>query len=187
MIECFLEGGGPAYELARLHYIGWSQYGELVTQLSEKIASTGEQFDLVIGIARGGIPVAMCVADRLGSKIDFINVKSYTDVGERTKPKILSTITEKISEKRVLVVDDLVDGGATMESISEYLMAEKPRLIKTAVLFTKPWSTFSPDFYLKVVDTWIVFPYEKGEVRRSQGKRQRPLVSAVELQRAQSP
>lgn len=166
--------------MPRLRYIGWSQYGELVTQLSEDVATSGERFDLVIGIARGGIPVAMVVADKLGTKVDFINVKSYTDVGERTKPKILSTITERIAGKKVLVVDDLVDGGATMESISEYLMTEKPRSIKTAVLFTKPWSSFSPDFFLKVVDSWIVFPYERGEVRRSLGnRRQRQLVSAV--------
>ena len=166
--------------MARLRYIGWSQYGDLVTRLSEDVASSGERFDLVIGIARGGIPVAMVVADRLGTKVDFINVKSYTDVGERIKPKILSTITEKIAEKNVLVVDDLVDGGATMESISEYLMKEKPRSIKTAVLFTKPWSTFIPNFSLKVVDSWIVFPYERGEVRRSlENRRQKQLVSVV--------
>jgi hypoxanthine phosphoribosyltransferase len=165
--------------LPRLNYISWSQYGELVTRLAEKVAASGEHFDLVIGIARGGMPVAMVVADTLGVKVDFLNVKSYTDVGERVKPKILSTITEKIAGKRVLVVDDLVDGGATMESITEHILSQDPRSAKTAVLFTKPWSTFAPDFSLRVVDSWIVFPYERGEVRRSREvKKQRQLVSA---------
>jgi len=166
--------------LPRLNYVTWSQYGELVTKLAENVAASGERFDLVIGIARGGMPVAMVVADKLGIKVDFLNVKSYTDVGERVKPKILSTITENILDKRVLVVDDLVDGGATMESITEYLSAQNPSLIKTAVLFTKPWSTFSPDFSLRVVDNWVVFPYERGEVRRSRAqKRQQTLVPAA--------
>lgn len=166
--------------MARLRYLGWAQYGELVSQLSEQVALSDEKFDLVIGIARGGLPVAMVVADRLATKVDFINVKSYTDVGERTKPKILSTITERISGKRILIVDDLIDGGATMKSITEYLQKEKPRSMRTAVLFTKPWSTFVPDFYIKVVDSWIVFPYERGEVRRSlENRRQKQLVSAV--------
>jgi hypoxanthine phosphoribosyltransferase len=166
--------------LPRLNYVSWSQYGELVTKLAENVAASGERFDLVIGIARGGIPIAMVVADKLGIKVDFLNVKSYTDVGERVKPKILSTITEKIADKRVLVVDDLVDGGATMESITEYLSTQSPSDMKTAVLFTKPWSTFTPDFSLKVVDNWIVFPYERGEVRRSRAqKKQQTLVPAA--------
>lgn len=151
-----------------------------MTKLAENVAASGERFDLVIGIARGGMPVAMVVADRLGIKVDFLNVKSYTDVGERVKPKILSTITEKIADKRILVVDDLVDGGATMESITEYLSAQHPSTMKTAVLFTKPWSTFAPDFYLKEVDNWVVFPYERGEVRRSRAqKKQQTLVPAT--------
>jgi hypoxanthine phosphoribosyltransferase len=163
--------------LPKLRYLSWAQYGELVTRLADEVDASGEKFDLVIGIARGGLPVAMVVADRLGSKVDFINVKSYTDVGERVKPKILTTIVERISDKRVLVVDDLVDGGETMETVTGYFALDKPRLMKTAVLFTKPWSTFVPDFSLQTVDTWVVFPYERGEVRRSRIQvRQKALV-----------
>ena len=163
--------------MSRLHYMTWAQYGEAVTELAEKVVATGKKFDLVIGIARGGIPVAMVVADQLGTRIDFLNVKSYTDVGERVKPRILTTITEEISGKRVLLVDDLVDGGATMETVTRYLQSEGPKSLKTAVLYTKPWSTFRPDYALEVVDSWIVFPYERGEVRRSRSpKRQRQLV-----------
>lgn len=157
--------------MPKLRFLSWSQYGELVTKLSDEVASGGERFDLVIGIARGGIPVAMVVSDRLGTKVDFINVKSYTDVGERVKPRILTTITERITEKRVLVVDDLVDGGETMETVTRYLETERPLVMKTAVLFTKPWSSFVPDFSLQTVDTWVVFPYERGEVRRSRTQR----------------
>jgi hypoxanthine phosphoribosyltransferase len=166
--------------LPRLNYVTWSQYGEMVTKLADAVAASGERFDLAIGIARGGMPVAMVVADRLGIKVDFLNVKSYTDIGERTKPKILSTITEEIKDKRVLVIDDLVDGGATMESITEYLRAQNPKSLKTAVLFTKPWSTFTPDYSLRVVDNWVVFPYERGEVKRSRAqKKQQTLVPAA--------
>ena len=162
--------------MPKLRYLSWAQYGELVTKLADSVNASGEKFDLVVGIARGGIPVAMVVSDRLGSKIDFLNVKSYTDVGERVKPKILTTIIENISGKRVLVVDDLVDGGETMETVTQYLSAEKPRALRTAVLFTKLWSAFVPDFSLQTVDTWVVFPYERGEVRRSRTqKRQRAL------------
>jgi len=184
-LEGFLDGHRGPGQLPKLRYLSWGQYGELVTRLADEVDSSGEKFDLVVGIARGGIPVAMAVADRIGSKVDFINVKSYTDVGERVKPRILTTIIERITGKRVLVVDDLVDGGETMETVTKYFGSEKPRVMKTAVLFTKPWSTFVPDFSLQTVDTWVVFPYERGEVRRSRTqRRQKELVPEPRPKRA---
>jgi len=176
-LKAFLVRPGGAAQLTRFHYVTWTEYGEMVTKLAEDIASSGKRYDLVVGIARGGIPVAMVVADRLGTRIDFLNVKSYTDVGERVKPRILTTITEDILGKRVLLVDDLVDGGDTMETVTRYLDSKGPKTLRTAVLFTKPWSTFRPDYSLRVVDSWVVFPYERGEVRRSKSpKRQKELV-----------
>jgi len=166
--------------LPKLRYLSWAQYGDLVAKLASEVESSREKFDLVVGIARGGIPVAMVISDRLGCKVDFINVKSYTDVGERVKPRILTTIIERIAGKRVLVVDDLIDGGDTMDTVTKYLAAEKPYGMKTAVLFTKPWSAFVPDYSLQTVDTWVVFPYERGEVRRSRSQSaQKELVPAA--------
>lgn len=152
--------------MVRFLYITWSAYGERVSSLARKVLSSHKKFDLVVGVARGGIPVAMFVADRLGVKIDIINVKSYLGVGKRLQPKIVSTLTEAVQGKNVLVVDDLVDEGETMATIISYLNSERPRQINTAVLFKKPWSKFKPDFYLETLDKWVVFPWEHGEVKR---------------------
>ena len=152
--------------MPRLRHIGWSEYGRLLDKLAKAVTADRVKFDLVIGVARGGIPVAMVVSDRLGAKVDFINVKSYDGIGTRTKPRILTTITENLRGERVLLVDDIVDQGDTMRAVTEYLRANSPAEIKTAALFTKPWSTVEPDFSLGVVESWVVFPYERGEVRR---------------------
>jgi len=152
--------------LTELRYISWSEYGNLAEALAEKVRSRGERFDLVIGIARGGLPVAMVVSDRLGVRIDFINVKSYEGIAQRRTPKIVSTLTEEMKGKNVLVVDDLVDQGDTMEVVRQYLNGQDPRLLEVAVLFKKPWSKIEPEYYLEVVDKWIVFPFELGEVNR---------------------
>jgi uncharacterized protein len=113
-LECFLEAGRLWSQLDRLSHISWERYGDFVTRLAQVLLSSGKAFDLVVGIARGGVPVAMVVSDSLGTKFDFINVKSYTGIGERGRPRILSTLTESIRGKRVLLVDDLIDGGSTM-------------------------------------------------------------------------
>jgi len=152
--------------LTEFRYISWPEYGNLAQALAEKVRSRGVSFDLVIGIARGGMPVAMVVSDHLGIKIDFINVKSYEGIAQRSAPRILSTLTEGIKGKNVLVVDYLVDQGDTMEMVKQYLNEQNPKLIETAVLFKKPWTKFEPEYYLEVVDKWVVFPFEHSEVNR---------------------
>ena len=56
-------------------YISWTEYGDLADALAEKVRSSGISFDLIIGVARGGIPVAMVVSDHVDVPIDIINVK----------------------------------------------------------------------------------------------------------------
>ena len=155
-----------ALQMPNFRYISWSEYGNLAEALAEKIRANGKKYDLVVGIARGGIPVAMVVSDHLNVKIDFVNVKSYNDIGKRTAPRILSTLVEGVQGKAVLLVDDLVDQGDTMAFMKKYLSGQKPRSLETAVMFKKPWSAVEPDYFLETVSEWIVFPFELGEVGR---------------------
>ena len=152
--------------MTEFRYINWTEYGNLADALAEKVRSHAESFDLIIGIARGGIPVAMVVSDHLDVKLDIINVKSYNGIAERSPPRILTTLTEAVKGKNILLVDDLVDQGETLAALSKYLQNQRPNLLKTAVLFKKPWSKTEPDYFLEVVDKWIVFPWEHGEVNR---------------------
>ncbi len=152
--------------MPNFRYISWSEYGNLAEALAEKVRANGKHYDLVVGIARGGIPVAMVVSDHLDVKIDFVNVKSYNDIGKRAPPRILSTLTEAIEGKDVLLVDDLVDQGDTLAFMKKYLLDQKPRLLETATMFIKPWSKVAPNYYLENVSEWIVFPFELGEVGR---------------------
>jgi uncharacterized protein len=158
--------------LAEFRYISWPEYGNLAEALAEKVRSGGKKFDLVIGVARGGMPVAMVVSDHLGVRVDFVNVKSYSGIGQRGAPKILSTVTEDIEGKNILVVDDLVDQGDTLETVRRHLGEHKPKLLEAAVLFKKPWSRVEPDYYLEVTDRWVVFPFELSEVNRLTGEKE---------------
>lgn len=166
--------------MPNFRYISWSEYGNLAEALAEKVRANGRHYDLTVGIARGGIPVAMVVSDHLDVKIDFVNVKSYNDIGKRTAPRILSTLTEAIAGKNVLLVDDLVDQGDTLEFMKRYLNDQKPGLLETAVLFKKPWSKAEPDYFLETVSEWIVFPFELGEVSRQRAAMEEPPGTRIE-------
>ncbi|MEM3685024.1 MAG: phosphoribosyltransferase family protein [Conexivisphaerales archaeon] len=144
--------------------IGWEEFGILTERLVKKVQSDDSEVDLVVGIARGGIPLSMVLADRLRVPVDFINVKSYTAEGKRSEVRILSTLLEDANRKSVLLVDDLVDEGDTLEKMTDFLRQNYSiRNLKTAVLFVKPWSRFSPDFFVETTKAWIVFPWEHGE------------------------
>ena len=159
--------------MVKYWYINWTDYGRLSAELAKRIHASGVGFDLVIGIARGGIPLAMVIADALAVRIDMINVKSYTGIGKRGRLRVLSTLTGGVRGRRILIVDDLVDAGETMKKITKYIKLHEPAMMKTAVLFKKPWSTFDPDFYLKETDKWVVFPWDIGETRRLRAKSRR--------------
>lgn len=161
--------------MPNFRYISWSEYGNLTEALAEKVRAVGKEYDLVVGIARGGIPVSMVVSDHLNVKVDFINVKSYNDIGKRTTPRILSTLTEAVQGKRLLLVDDLVDQGDTIAFVKDYLNAQRPGSLEVAVLFIKPWSRSQPDYYLETVSEWIVFPFELGEVGRQKAAMEKTL------------
>jgi len=151
-------------ELPSKRHIEWLEFGRLCEKLAGSVKESGKKVDLVVGIARGGIPPAMVVADRLRVPIDFINVKSYTGVQQRGRVKIISTLFEDAAGKEVLVVDDLVDQGETMDTILSFLREKyKPRHVMTGALFIKPWSKFQPDFFVDTTDAWVVFPWEHGE------------------------
>ncbi|MCL4435126.1 MAG: phosphoribosyltransferase domain-containing protein [Thaumarchaeota archaeon] len=142
------------------HIVNWAEFGRLVEKLISKIKASNHNYDLVIGIARGGIPPALEIANRLNLKIDFVNIKSYLNDRTKQKPKILSTLSEKVEGCRILIVDDIIDSGDTMETIMEWLNQQKPRSIETTALFVKPWSRFTPTYTVETVKEWIIFPWE---------------------------
>jgi hypoxanthine-guanine phosphoribosyltransferase len=106
----------------------------------------------------------MVVSDRLGVKIDTITVKSYSGIAKRGSVRILSTLTEEIKGKRILLVDDLVDQGDTMSGVKGFLSESGAKVVETAVLFKKPWSKTHPDYFLETAGEWMVFPFELNEV-----------------------
>ena len=57
--------------------------------------------------------------------------------------------------KRVLVVDDLVDSGITLEKVLHHLREHFPAVteVKSAVIWCKACSSIQPDFYLDFLPT----------------------------------
>ena len=148
-------------------YVDWPDLGDLFEALARKVVESDNRYDLVLAILRGGAVPALVVADRLNIGIDFINIKSYLGVEKRIPPRVLSTLDENLSGKRILVVDDLVDKGETAELIIDYLKSLGVVEVHLAVVFYKPTSKFKPNFFVYELSEWIVFPWEINEIKKT--------------------
>jgi hypoxanthine phosphoribosyltransferase len=93
--------------------------------------------------------------------IDTFCIWSYT--GEKpTLPTHTQKNFEHLEGKRVLLIDDLVDTGATMESALYWIKRWNPSSVLTAVIVKKAGSNFTPDFWVQEAPEgqWIDFPWE---------------------------
>ncbi len=104
--------------------VSWDQFHRDARALAWRLSTAGP-FEAVVAITRGGLVPAAVVARELGIRIiETICVASY-DYDKQGAISILKTVSEKIvgSDKGagVLIIDDLVDTGATARVVREIL------------------------------------------------------------------
>jgi hypoxanthine phosphoribosyltransferase len=134
-----------------------SDFNALCKQLAKKVSV--EQFDKIIAIANGGIPVAEEVNKYLKLPISQIYISFYDGKQKRDKPIIDGSISSEYNQK-LLIIDDLIDSGDTAIYLTKQL---KERNIKHrfACLYQKPHAKIKADYFVKETSDWIVFPREQ--------------------------
>ena len=113
----------------------------------------------LVAVTRGGMVPAMVVSRELGIRtVDTISVKSY-DYQTQAEAVILKPPDTELMGDGVgiLVVDDLVDTGKTLELVREMF----PRA-HFATVYAKPQGREMVDTFITEVsqDTWIFFPWD---------------------------
>ncbi|MGA1845755.1 hypoxanthine phosphoribosyltransferase [Deferribacter abyssi] len=114
-----------------------------VKELGRKISEDyrGEELFLV-GVLKGSwIFMADLVREiELPIEVSFISVSSY--VGETTKTsgvvRLLCDIDKPLSNKNVILVEDIVDTGLTLSYLKKLLEVRKPKSFKICALLDKP-------------------------------------------------
>jgi uncharacterized protein len=146
-------------------YYSWERLGSTIFDLAKKIIDSGEEFDRVIALAKGGLTFSRSLVDYLKvDDVSSIQIEFYTGIGTTTQtPVITQSLPVSINDQRVLVFDDIVDKGATMEMATQYLNYHGVKSLKTAALIEKPWTTFNADFYAHSSEAWVIFPNEARE------------------------
>ncbi len=143
----------------------WSQIYDMLLNQAAKIRSDGYVPDIIVGIARGGLVPSRILVDLLETR-DFaiITIEYYIGIGQTQREPILKQCLHiQLTGKKVLLVDDVSDGGKSLQLAKKHLEDQCAKEIKIATIYCKPGTVTTPDYFEKETSHWIVFPWEARE------------------------
>jgi hypoxanthine phosphoribosyltransferase len=113
-----------------------------IRELGRQITADYAGKDLIlVGVLKGAYAfyADLARAIRIPMRVDFIVVTSYDSKARPTgKVKMVADLTEDIKGRDVLLVEDIVDSGLTVQYLVKTLAKRKPRSIKVCTLLSKP-------------------------------------------------
>ena len=155
--------------------ITFEEYTKIVEKLAIQIHNDYKP-TVLVGIMRGAAPIIDILSRILKLPTAYIVIQSYSGKGIEDKQgklmfaREISSLAVSRDFNKVLLVDDLSDTGLTLNKSIEWLknynsIKDNISEIKTACLWKKKSSSFSPDFcpVLLNSDPWIVQPTEHYE------------------------
>jgi hypoxanthine phosphoribosyltransferase len=143
-------------------YWNWEDLEKTTIELADQIDAVGREYDRIIALANGGMTMVRLLGDRLGTnKISCVQLSFYQGINDTKKePQIIQPLVAKVSGQKILIFEDIVDTGATLEFALSYLRDHGVASVETASLVVKPHSSVQPEF---AGVTWVIFPYEVRE------------------------
>lgn len=145
--------------------ISWDDYYQHIIQLAKLIKEKEEHkvFDQILCLARGGVPIGDALSRIFNLPLAILFTSSYR-LQKQGDIYIDNQIAKQNNQlgKNILLVDDLVDSGVTLQKVAQYLQEDyQLDNIKTAVIWKKETSIISPDYFVKTVgEEWIEQPFE---------------------------
>jgi hypoxanthine phosphoribosyltransferase len=132
---------------------------ELADQISGDFSGGGNLY--IVGILKGAFIFLADLARRLTvpHSVDFMALSSYGKTTSSGAVRILMDLREPIEGRHVLVVEDILDTGHTLNYLYHVLGGRKPASIRTCVLVRKQRESLDvPVHYLgfEIPDVWVV-------------------------------
>lgn len=139
-----------------------------IEKKTEEIAATLEKeyvdrFPLVVGVLKGALPFMADLVRKMDIhlELDFMDVSSYghstTSSGE---VKILKDLNTSVAGRDILLVEDIIDSGLTLQYLVELFRYRKANSIKIVTLLDKPSgrrSSIKPDIVgFEIPDAFVV-------------------------------
>jgi hypoxanthine phosphoribosyltransferase len=111
-----------------------------VAELANRISSDYEGKNLLaVGILKGAFIFFSDIVRMIKTPlmVDFIIASSYMKSGSTGEVKIHYDIREDVSDKDVLLIEDIVDTGITLNYMRERLLMQGPKSLKICTFLDK--------------------------------------------------
>ncbi|WP_419776846.1 phosphoribosyltransferase [Malaciobacter marinus] len=130
---------------------------------TQKLVNSCREYepDILLAVARGGLTLSHLMAQAM----DMRNLYALNSIHYEGELKLdtfnIFNIPDVSHARRVLVVDDIVDSGETMEEILKVLKEKFPNVeFKLATIFYKKSAVLQPDYTVREAKEWIDFFWE---------------------------
>ncbi len=153
-------------------YVSWSEYHQQIEKLAVILHQSGWPFNQIICLARGGLRVGDLLSRIYRQPLAILATSSYggtqgQDRHQLTVSHDLTLAAPQLGHK-VLLVDDLVDSGITLEQTLIWLDRKYGNTIeevRTAVIWYKACSSIQPNYFVDYLadNPWIHQPFETYE------------------------
>jgi hypoxanthine phosphoribosyltransferase len=176
------------------HYISPGDLLRDAYRLGWRVYESGYRPDVLIGVWRGGAPVAVAVHELLhilGVRPDHLAVRtsSYRGIAARQRDVRvdgLEYLAPRVGAgQRLLVVDDVHDTGLSLQQLVlelERLYAPHRPEIRLATPWFKPGNNRTgrePDYHINESDDWLVFPHELDGLTLEEMARHKPELGGL--------
>lgn len=149
-------------------WVSWDEYHQHIEQLALRVHESGYRFDRILCLARGGLRIGDVLSRLFRTPLDILSVSSYREAAgtEQGELRIADNITSTAGPLagRILLIDDLVDSGITLERVQAHLSSHFPAVteVRSAVIWVKAGSRVQPDYFVKYLSDspWIHQPFE---------------------------
>ncbi len=137
----------------------WPLFGELSRGLALKVSRSFDP-QVVIGLATAGVIPGAVVAAILDREFHSMVVsRRFGTESVRETPAVLSAAPLSVRDRRILIVDETCDSGATMRLAVAAMVNAGAMEVRTAVAFKT--GSYQPDFHQLATESTIVLPWDR--------------------------
>ena len=128
----------------------YENFKELISkeELNKRIAELAQQIDkdylgkevTIVCVMRGAVFFAVELTLKMKTKLkyEFITISSYEGTESSGDVILRTDLRDSIEGKDVLIVEDIIDTGKSMQYLIAHLKSQNPRTIKVCALASKP-------------------------------------------------
>lgn len=138
-----------------------SGVGEIAHKINLEYAN---QWPVIVSLLVGGFVFCADLVRKLDidCQIEFIRAKSYQGTNSTGNVAVLGLEAIQLENRSVLLVEDIIDTGLTLNAVIQKILEQNPKSVKIATLLDKPSRRkvdLKPDFACFTIPDHFVVGY----------------------------